>query len=607
MSRDIDELNYLADLEDDDNFEPSDYNTQDMRNINEKVNRILYGKNDEQTKNKKSENKDFGQVDISKKATKSEHKEEKKPEHKEKKSEHKEKKENKKPEEKKETKPSNSNPTEELVDITKAPEIVDDVEEPKKPKNKKAIVGSIIGAAVVLCVVLVFVVQGVVSPSNNNAQQGTTTSETKPTVAITNDKGEFVFAKGTKVSGVDIGGLTVVQARILLKSEEIKSRPKMNITVNVDGKETTYTEDDFTFKYDTSTVLDDEKIISKRMADGTIYPTTTDSNGNEYAKEQVMEISASLNQSSVDKLINKIYKKYNVKAEDAKVTKFNPNSSPMFTYAEGKSGLEVDKDDLQSQINSIIEKGNASGTYTGTVTLTRNATQPKYDVAFLKKNMQLLAAWETYSTNDANGNQNMKVSLKACNGSIIDPGETWSFNGCTGNSNDTSLGYASAGVIVDGDFTDGVGGGICQSSTTIYNAAVRSNLTIAERSPHTYPSAYAKSGFDAAIDYGNLDLKLKNDSKYQVFLACYMEGTTLHAAFYGIKDDSYDVIDTYSENYDIQSSYYRARSYRIYKDSKGKEISREELPSSYYSLENGASVQTPDSGGTDYKHGGHVE
>ena len=119
MSRDIDELNYLADLEDDDNFEPSDYNTQDMRNINEKVNRILYGKNDEQTKNKKSENKDSDQVDISKKATKSEHKEEKKPEHKEKKSEHKEKKENKKPEEKKETKPSNSNPTEELVDITK--------------------------------------------------------------------------------------------------------------------------------------------------------------------------------------------------------------------------------------------------------------------------------------------------------------------------------------------------------------------------------------------------------------------------------------------------------------------------------------------------------
>ena len=337
MSRDLDELNYLADLEDDDNFEPSDYNTQDMRNINEKVNRILYGKNEEQPKNEKSEKKEPDQVDISKKATKPEHKEEKKPEYKEKKVEHKEKKENKKQEEKKETKPSNSNPTEELVDITKDPEMVDDVkEEAKKPKNKKAIVGFIIGVAVVLCVVLVFVVQGVVSPSNNNAQQETTTSETKPTVAITNDKGEFVFAKGTKVSGVDIGGLTVVQARILLKSEEIKSRPKMNITVNVDGEETTYTEDDFTFKYDTSTVLDDEKIISKRMADGTTYPTTTDSNGNEYAKEQVMKISASLNQSSVDKLINKIYKKYNVKAKDARVTKFKPDSSPMFTYEEGK-------------------------------------------------------------------------------------------------------------------------------------------------------------------------------------------------------------------------------------------------------------------------------
>ena len=96
MSRDLDELNYLADLEDDDNFEPSDYNTQDMRNINEKVNRILYGKNDEQPKNEKSEKKEPDQVDISKKATKPEHKEEKKPEYKEKKVEHKEKKENKK-------------------------------------------------------------------------------------------------------------------------------------------------------------------------------------------------------------------------------------------------------------------------------------------------------------------------------------------------------------------------------------------------------------------------------------------------------------------------------------------------------------------------------
>ena len=113
MSRDLDELNYLADLEDDDNFEPSDYNTQDMRNINEKVNRILYGKNEEQPKNEKSEKKEPDQVDISKKATKPEHKEEKKPEYKEKKVEHKEKKENKKQEEKKETKPSNSNPTEE--------------------------------------------------------------------------------------------------------------------------------------------------------------------------------------------------------------------------------------------------------------------------------------------------------------------------------------------------------------------------------------------------------------------------------------------------------------------------------------------------------------
>ena len=81
-----------------------------------------------------------------------------------------------------------------------------------------------------------------------------------------------------------------------------------------------------------------------------------------------------------------------------------------------------------------------------------------------------------------------------------------------------------------------------------------------------------------------------------------MEGNTLYASFYGIKSGNYDVIDTSSENYDIGSSSYRARSYRIYKDANGKEIDKEELPESYYSLENGHSVQTADNGGTDYKH-----
>lgn len=585
MSRDIDELNNMSDFDDaDDNFEPADYNTQDMRNINEKVNRILYGK----TENEVSK-KDENQIDINKKV-----------------SEQKQEKTN--TENKVTEKTVEDNKSEELVDITKVSDVetFDTEEKQQTPKKKKILVGSVIGVVVVICVVLAFSVLGLVSPQSNNESKTEVTETTTEPVVITNEKGEFVFAKGCTVSDVDISGLTVVQARILLKNQEKNSRPEMNITVNVDGEETKFTEDDFTFKYDTSSVLEEEKTFSKELAEGKAYAAVRDNDGNLYYKEQVKEITASLNQSSVDKIVKKIYKKYNVEATDAHVTEFNPDASKMFTYEEGKSGLEVDMDDLQSQMNTIIEQGNVSGDYTGTITLNRVETQPKVDVAYLKENLVQLASWETISGSDSNGNENMNVSLKACNGSIIEPGETWSFNECTGDSNDPNLGYKSGGVIVDGSYTTGIGGGICQSSTTIFNAAVRSNLTIVERNNHTYPSSYAYSGFDAAIDYGNLDLKLKNDSEYQIFLGCYMDGITLHATFYGIKDNSYETIDTYSENYNITSSSYNSRSYRIYRDKKGKEISREELPVSYYSLGNGATVRVADSGGSKYEYGEHV-
>lgn len=596
MNRDRDELDYLADLEDPkgDNFVPSDYNTQDMRNINEKVNRILYGENSKT---------DFYKNDVGESAQE---------------------------EEKVDINlRSNTSNSEKGINSFSNPNREKDFDEgyiyytynqdrkepkqksPKKqkeksPKKKKIIVASIVGATVVLCVVMVLVIQAVVAPKDNLlADIGLIEKVTDP-VVVENTDGDFIFAKGCKVSGVNIGGMTVSEAKKALESKELEARPEMNITISVDDEAQVYTQDNFTFTYDTDKILEEEKEFSEKLSKGTTFPTAEDKNGEEYFPDQIKEISATINEGSIEKLVAKINKKYDVKAKDAKVTKFDPDADDMFTFAQGKSGQSLDEDSLLSQLNAIIDEGNSTGVYEGTISEYTEVVKPKVNVSYLKKNMVLLAEWKTISTNGENGNQNMRVSLAACNGSIIDPGEVWSFNDCTGDSNDTANGYAAAGVIVDGSYTDGVGGGICQSSTTIYNAAVRSNLSIYERHNHTYPSSYAYSGFDAAIDYGNFDLKLKNDSKYQVFLSCYMDGTTLYARFYGIKSDSYDVIDTYSENYSIGSSSYRAKSFRVYKDSKGKVIDKEELPGSYYSLENGHSVQTADSGGTDYRHNIHV-
>ncbi len=583
MGRDINDLDYLSDLEDPngDNFVPADYNTQDMRNINEKVNRILYGGDGANDENDR-------QVDINANAEKNHGNEIN----------------------------SFSSPDKRqefqreaecyIYPNSDNEDYEDRNDNRKKPLKKKIIIGSVVAASVLLCVVLALVIQAVVVPKDNLLSDlGVVEKESDP-VVIKNDKGEFIFAQGCQVSDVNIGGMTMVEAKKALVQKEKEARPDMEITVNIDDDSTVYTQDNFSFSYDTDQLLAEEKEFSEKLSQGTSYPTAEDTNGEDYYPESRKEISASLNDSSVEKLVKKIDKQYEVKAKDAKVESFNPSAENMFTYKEGSPGRSLDDYSVLSQINNIIEVGMSTGKYQGTVNENTKTVRSKVSVDFLKKNIVTLAKWETYSTNNANGNQNMKVSLEACDGSIIDPGDVWSFNDCTGDSNKKENGYAEAGVIVNGSYTDGVGGGICQSSTTIYNAAVRSNLGISERHNHTFPSSYAYSGFDAAIDYGNFDLKLKNNSKYQVFLSCYMSGTTLYATFYGVKDNSYDTIDTYSENYDITSSSYRSRAYRIYLDKDGKEIDREELPESYYSLDGGHSVQTADSGNNDYESGGRA-
>jgi vancomycin resistance protein YoaR len=574
-NRDLNGREYLENFQDDD-FVPADYNTQDMRNINEKVNRILYGNSADDS------------VDINNMSDKKE---------------------------------SHSRNYDDNVEISSysdgkskhndANDYIYSAEQNKgKKKNnspkKKIAIASVVAVSVLLCVVLVLVIQAVVAPKDNVLSEiGVIEPETDP-VVITNKDGEFVFAQGCKVSNVDISGLTMEEAKQILAQSELDARPEMDVKVYVDDEENSYTQDNFTFTYNTEELLEKEKEFSESLAKGATLPTAEDNSGNSYYTDAVQEITATLNESSVNKLVKKLNKKYDKKAINAKVKAFNPDSQDMFTFAKGKKGKEFDEESVLAELKSLIANSQETGTYKITVNTTTEDVAPEVNIDYLKDNIQLLAQWTTVSTNNANGNENMRVSLKACNGSIIEPGDIWSFNDCTGDSNDPNNGYKKASVIIDGSYTDGYGGGICQSSTTIYNAAVRSNLGIYERNNHTYPSTYAYSGFDAAIDYGNYDLKLKNNSDYQVFLACYMEGTTLYATFYGIKTGSYATIDTYSENYDITSTYYRSRSYRIYRDKNGDEIDREQLPSSYYSLENNHSVRTADSGGTSYVSGGYV-
>lgn len=424
----------------------------------------------------------------------------------------------------------------------------------KSPKNKKKIIiiSSVAAAVVVALGVTGFCLfqSGVFNP-------------------VEVDK-EFVFKEGTVVSGISISGKTMEQAKTLLESKEESFIKPLTISVDTDGDITTLTQSDFEYTFDIDTVLGNIK-------DDTLNPSNDNT-----SETKTYEITATVTVDSIEKNTKKIEESTNRSAKNAYVSKFTPYADNRFEYAEAEKGRKLNSDDLNDQLKTAVEQGAAESRIIADV----ETVDAKINVSDIKKNVKKLASYQTVSTNSANGTENMRVSLAACNGSVIEPGATWSFNECTGDSNLESNGYKSAGVIANGELTSGIGGGICQSSSTIYNAAVRANMDVEERYCHKWASSYVPTGLDATIDYPRLDLKLSNPTEYQMFMECKLVDRTLYVSIWGVKDSSYDEIKTHNEMTDKGSSSYTVKAWRVYyKD--GKEVDRESLGSSTYDSDHG--------------------
>lgn len=113
--------------------------------------------------------------------------------------------------------------------------------------------------------------------------------------------------------------------------------------------------------------------------------------------------------------------------------------------------------------------------------------------------------------------ENIRLSTESVDYVVLGSGDTFTFNGIVGERT-KERGYQVASVIMDGDFTDGLGGGICQTSTTLYNAVLDAGLTVLERHPHSLPVGYVEEGMDAMVSWGSADLRFRNDFDYPVVI-----------------------------------------------------------------------------------------
>ena len=147
----------------------------------------------------------------------------------------------------------------------------------------------------------------------------------------------------------------------------------------------------------------------------------------------------------------------------------------------------------------------------------------------------LLAAYTTnYNSRDVDRSSNLATAARALNGTIVPAGQEFSFNAVVGPRS-LATGYREAIVIQNNEFTPGVGGGVCQVSSTLYNACLLSGLEIVERHNHSVAIAYVPLGLDATINYGSLDFRFRNNTGGAIYLQSSIGNGRLTVRVFGPK------------------------------------------------------------------------
>lgn len=223
---------------------------------------------------------------------------------------------------------------------------------------------------------------------------------------------------------------------------------------------------------------------------------------------------------------------------DASVTYRNDT----FEYSTHQDGLIVDADATLQNLQKALRDGKLDG-----VRIVTRKVHPRIKFDDVKKIKYLLGVSETtFNADQVNRTINIKKASQAVNGSVLLPGQVFSLHEKIG-SGLKEQGYLPAPTLANNRISTGIGGGICQVATTVYNAAIQAGLDIVEREPHSQPISYVPPGFDATLAGDSLDLKVKNNTGGPVMISVIPEGTVLTVRVFGVEDKKNQDIKIVSE------------------------------------------------------------
>lgn len=305
-----------------------------------------------------------------------------------------------------------------------------------------------------------------------------------------------VFCEGVSVAGIDLSGLTMDEAVTKL-TEEFNN--DLSIDITYDENKWTIPFEDIMGTAEYSTALNKAFEIGK---------TGESQEEKDAEAEQVkidpvnIEMTYTCDLDMLKQELTNISDEYNASRQDDKI------------------GFDIDK--TAAEVVSRLSEGNLEAV---------EFQLTEEEIAEQEKT--LIGSYSTsYSNNDKNRNENLRVACEKINGTILQPGDIFDMNAALGPQTYEN-GYKAAGVIENGKIVSDIGGGVCQVTTTIYNAAILAELKIVQRFNHSLMVGYVPLGMDAAVAGTYKNLKFQNDTDYPVYIEAYLENNKVVCNIYG--------------------------------------------------------------------------
>ena len=415
--------------------------------------------------------------------------------------------------------------------------------------------------------------------------------------AISKMAAQDIFFPGVTVDGIDLGGMTRDEAHALFADRQTQTASAFSLVIASGEKRWRITSQEVPVTFDAQTVLARAYAVGRT---GTLEERYAQI---QHAAKNGVHFSTGFtyDRSAIDSLVDIIGDSLDVEMKDAAIDAFDMNSKT-FSFTDAQTGYRVDRTQLAADILAALDEG----AYDRVIVPQGETIEPNVVRSQLEGLFGRISSFSTKTSKDPDRNTNIALSASALNGRVVLPGETLSFNECTGQRTGAK-GYREAGAIAGGVLVDDTGGGVCQTSSTLFNAVVRADLTIVKRSAHSWPSSYVNKGEDATVNWPSLDFVFKNDGKFPVFVVAWFENQTVTVEIYGQLLENGMTIDLESTVtktikpsdeilYTLDPSLpvgtrqygrekrtgYEVDTFKVYKDSTGKEIERRKLWTTTY-------------------------